>query len=175
MRSWLMALPLGLALGLACGGSDEPGPPGVTISEDGSRIEVRDESGAEAVVAPDAGLPRGFPKDEVPLPDDATIVTYVMDDSTGGRGFTLHLEVDDAAQAAQQHRQKLRQAGFQLEEEEAAAGAGGSFETYRARSASWQVNVIAAHEVGSEKSMMMLNVTPPDAQASADGESEGSD
>lgn len=169
MRRWFVFLIAGLALGQGCGGGDEKPAPVVTATEDGQRIEVRDESGAHAVVAPDAGLPDGFPKDAVPLPEGAKVTTYLVDDVEGGRGFTLHLEVDDVAKAAASHRERLQRAGFKIENQQEAAGTDGGFESYQATSDAWEVTVIAAREPGSERKLMLLNVSPPDTAFEDDG------
>jgi hypothetical protein len=152
----------------ACGGDEKPAP-GVEVKDGGARIEVRDESGALAVVAPDAGVPEDFPA-QVPLPEGATIVSYMADELEKGRSFTLQLEVADVAKAAEDHREKLRKAGFRIVNQQETEGSAGGFESYQALTPQWDVTVIAAREPGSTKNLMVMNVSPP-ASESLEGDS----
>jgi len=149
----------------ACGGGEGGGaPPEAPGASGPSGTAAPGASGPEAAVpaptpAPTApGLPAGFPRDAVPVPDAGTVVAALAEEEGGERSFTVTFQVPDAGQAAQAHREALEGAGYGLEDEFSASGEEGSLESYVARRSDWVVNVLASSEPGAGGDTVVVGV-----------------
>lgn len=160
-----LALALASGLGLAgCGdATEEETPAAVAPAQEPGGVVIRDEASGVEVAVEEAGtgLPEDFPSDEVPLPAGGTVVAYVANDEDGARSFTLTVQVENAGEAAAAHRAALEQAGYRLSEEFSASGDEGSFASYNARSADWDVSVLAASEPEGTGDTLVIAVADP--------------
>jgi hypothetical protein len=154
-----LILPTTLAIALACGSGNEASAPTPQTTTEVPHAQTAAAGAVPAKEIPAADLPKGFPKDAVPLPAGAKVVSYSTSDPGAPQSFTLRLGV--LAAATEAHRQQLQQAGYKLSDVKRDPSPTGVFEGYEAEGPSWKLAAFAIRDVaGSEDILLVLNVSP---------------
>jgi hypothetical protein len=111
---------------------------GVTVDDNGNRVNL---GGSE--------LPQGFPKSDVPVPSDATLVGSFSDTKDGKHDWVLTYTVKgDTASVTDAYRSALTGAGYRIDGASSASAGGSSFQSFTAVGASYDVYVAAGTGTG---------------------------
>lgn len=175
MRRVTMTLAAGLValLGLAaCGGGSDSAKNaakkileknGVKVKNNGNGVEFSDKNGKSTLSAGgNAQLPTDFPKDDVPLPK-GDVVLAASSTSNGKQSFTVTIGTgSDTNTAGDDYQQALKDAGYKIDSRLSLGGNSSGFSAYSATGSKWDVNVIAANDVGNHKGGLLITVTPHD-------------
>lgn len=133
----------------ACGGSGSKTVStkdgDVTVSKNGDQVDVKSDKGTASFGA-GTKLPTGFPKSEVPVPEDLDLATAIA----GNDKFTLSYKLGDTKvdRAISDYRDTLTGAGFTIEDDTHASVGGSQISTLRATGNGWAVSTSSIGAVG---------------------------
>jgi hypothetical protein len=159
------------ALTACSGGSDDSGS-STTSTKTGSTVPGVGEG--DGVKIGDTKIPSSFPRDDVPLPEGATLKAVVSGKQGKRRYYSLTYSVNgkDLGTAAGAYKARLGDAGYRIETSSSVGGADATFSAFTARGKHWDV-IVYGGGAGSAAALS-LQVTPHDASTDVPGGSGGS-
>ena len=141
----------------------------VKVDKNGNQITIKDKNGSGTFSAGGGTeLPKGFPKSDVPRPDNATLQAAISGDRSGKQYFALTYAVDksdDLAKVADDYKSALDDAGFTVKDSMSFGGAGGGFSAFTAKGTDWDVSVFSGGGGGSkgQQGGLQIQVTTHDS------------
>jgi hypothetical protein len=147
-----------LTVGVLAGcGSDDK------FSADSKKVTVKD--GNDSVTIGDAKLPKDFPKDDVPLPDNGDLKAVIKGERDGKKYFSLTYTITDTGvkAAANAYKAELKDAGFTIESSKSVGGSKASAGSFTAQSDDWKVIVYRGGVTGANGAMSLQVLPRPTA------------
>ena len=169
MRRTTAAAALGLALAIgvaACGGGKSVTEKAVEKAS-GGKVKVNDNgitvkgNGGEANLG-GSQLPTDFPKGDVPVPKDATLVASSFNTQDGKKSWFLTYTVkSDASSVLNSYQSALTSAGFRIDNASSGGASGGSYQMFTAVGTTYDVNVAGGASTSSDAGFV-VTVQPHD-------------
>jgi hypothetical protein len=157
-----------LTIGALAGcGSDD------SVSADSKQVTVKD--GNDSVTIGAAKVPKDFPSDDVPLPEDGDLNAVVNGERDGKKFFSLTytIKVTSVKKASNDYKAQLEDAGFTIESSRSVGGSKAGAGSFTAESDDWRVIVYRGGVTGENGAMSLQVLPKPTSGTSTTTESDG--